>query len=150
MQLAELLKEDLIVLDFKASSKEDAINMFVETFARSGLIEDKQALKNALIEREKLGTTGVGSGIAIPHARTNCVKDLAVAFFRSIDGIDFAAIDNKPVHLIFVLLSPISAGGPYLKLLAKISKLLRNEQFRLSLMSIATPKDVIKIIQENE
>ncbi|NLI78055.1 MAG: PTS sugar transporter subunit IIA [Candidatus Riflebacteria bacterium] len=150
MQLADVFKEDLVSLDFKAENKDDAIEKFVKTIEKAGMVDDAQALKNALHEREKLGTTGVGNGIAIPHARANTIKDLTVAFFRSKDGVNFGAIDGKPVHLIFVLLAPIASGGPYLKLLAKISKLLRSDEFRGDLMEAANVKTVLQIIQENE
>lgn len=150
MQLADVLKENLVFLDFKAENKDEAIDQFVQAFEKAGMVDDAAALKNALHEREKLGTTGVGGGIAIPHARANTIKDLTVAFFRSKEGINFEAIDGKPVHLIFVLLAPLSSGGPYLKLLAKISKLLRSDEFRGDLMEAPDAQTVLQIIQENE
>jgi len=150
MQLADVFKEDLVFLDFKAENKDEAIDKFVTAIEKAGMVDDPLALKNALVEREKLGTTGIGNGIAIPHARATTVKDLTVAFFQSLEGVGFDAIDGKPVNLIFVLLSPISSGGPYLKLLAKVSKLLRSDEFRGDLMEAKDSKTVLQIIQENE
>ena len=86
----------------------------------------------------------------MPHARSSSIKELTVAFFRSNDGIDFNAIDGKPVDLIFMLLAPISSGGPYLKLLAKISRLLRSDDFRDALLKADAPAKVMEIIQEYE
>jgi len=150
MQLAEVFKEDLIFLDFEAQNKDESIEKMVKSVEKAGGVEDVQSLKTALSDREKLGTTGVGGGIAIPHARCSAVKDLTVAFFRSKNGVNFNAIDNKDVNLIFLLLAPVASGGPYLKLLAKISRLLRSDDFRASLMEAKSPRDVLEIVQENE
>jgi len=150
MQLADVFKENMIFLDFTADNKDEAINKFVGSIENCGFIEEPQTIKNALFEREKLGTTGVGGGIAIPHARCGAIKDLVVAFFRSSKGINFSSIDGKPVNLIFMLLAPIAAGGPYLKLLAKISRLLRSDEFRSSLMEAKSSKSVLQIIQDSE
>ncbi len=150
MQLVDVLKENLVFLNFEAENKEMAMEKLIAALEESGTIQEPMVLKTALYEREKLGTTGVGGGIAMPHARSSAIKDLTVAFFRSEKGIDFKSIDGKPVNLIFMLLAPISSGGPYLKLLAKISRLLRSDEFRDALMEAGTPQKVIEIIQENE
>lgn len=150
MQLAEVFKEDLIFLEFNAENKDEAIEKMVAAVEKSGGVEDSVSLKTALLDREKLGTTGVGEGIAIPHARCAAVKDLTAAFFLSRDGVSFSSIDNKPVNLIFLLLAPVASGGAYLKLLAKISRMLRSNDFRGSLMEAKTTHDVMEIIQENE
>lgn len=148
MQLVDVLKEDLVFLNFEADSKDQAIEKFIASLADTGTIKEPDVLKDALFEREKLGTTGVGGGIAMPHARSASIKDLSVAFFRSEKGIEFNAVDNKPVHIIFMLLAPISSGGPYLKLLAKISRLLRSDEFRDALTDATSAAKVMEIIQE--
>ncbi|MDD3148877.1 MAG: PTS sugar transporter subunit IIA [Candidatus Riflebacteria bacterium] len=150
MQLVDVLKENQIFLNFEAENKEKAIEKFVASLQQTGSIKEPEALKDALFEREKLGTTGVGGGIAMPHARSSAIKDLTVAFFRSEDGIDFKAIDNGPVNLVFMLLAPVSSGGPYLKLLAKISRLLRGEDFKTSLLEAKTAAEIMQIIKEND
>ena len=150
MQLVDVLKENMVFLKFKATDKDEAIDQFVKLVTDTGLVDEPTVLKEALHEREKLGTTGVGGGIAILHARSAVIKDLTVAFFRSEEGLDFKAIDGKPVHIIFMLLAPLSSGGPYLKLLAKISRLLRSDEFRASLMEATDAARVVEIIQEHE
>ncbi|HOY65460.1 MAG TPA: fructose PTS transporter subunit IIA [Candidatus Ozemobacteraceae bacterium] len=150
MQLADVLHEKMVFLDFKANGKDEAIDAFVKAIAGAGAVDEPAALKSALLEREKLGTTGVGGGIAIPHARCGAIKDLSVAFFRSADGINFGAIDGKPVNLVFLLLAPVASGGPYLKLLAKISRLLRGDEFRQALMDASGAPAVLDIIREHE
>ncbi|MGM0598232.1 MAG: PTS sugar transporter subunit IIA [Candidatus Rifleibacteriota bacterium] len=144
MQLVDVLKENQIFLNFEAENKEQAIEKFIAALEETGSIKEPDALKDAIFEREKLGTTGVGGGIAMPHARSSAIKDLTVAFFRSDKGIDFKSIDDQPVNIIFVLLAPVSSGGPYLKLLAKISRLLRSDEFRSSLLEA---KDAEKIME---
>ncbi len=150
MQLVDVLKENQIFLNFEAENKDKAIEKFVSSLQQSGSIKEPEALKDALFEREKLGTTGVGGGIAMPHARSSAIKDLTVAFFRSEAGIDFKAIDSSPVNLVFMLLAPVSSGGPYLKLLAKISRLLRSEEFKSSLLAAKSPAEIMQIIKEND
>ncbi|NLM18184.1 MAG: PTS sugar transporter subunit IIA [Candidatus Riflebacteria bacterium] len=150
MQLLDYLKENMVFLNFDATTKEAAIEQFISLIENTGAVKEPAVLKDALFEREKLGTTGVGDGCAIPHARSGAIKDLTVAFFRSEKGFDFKAIDNEPVHIVFLLLAPISSSGPYLKLLAKISKLLRMEDFRASLLKAKTKNDIIQIIKDND
>lgn len=150
MQLAELCKENMVFLDFTAENKDDALNRMVKAVEAAGGVDDVNGLRQALIEREKLGTTGVGGGVAIPHARSASIKDLSIAFFRSKAGIQFNAIDSKPVQLVFLLLAPLSAGGPYLKLLAKISRLLRNDDFRAALQEAGSAAEVIKTLREHD
>lgn len=150
MQLVDVLKENMIFLNFEASNKEEAIEKFINSLEKTGTIKEPNALKDALLEREKLGTTGIGQGIAMPHARSSAIKDLTVAFFRSEKGIDFKSMDSEPVHLVFLLLAPVTAGGPYLKLLAKISRLLRGDDFRTALMEAKDVSSVLQIIQDND
>ena len=150
MQLVDVLKENMIFLNFEANNKEEAIEKFINSLDKTGTIKEPNALKDALLEREKLGTTGIGQGIAMPHARSSAIKDLTVAFFRSEKGIDFKSMDSEPVHLVFLLLAPVTAGGPYLKLLAKISRLLRGDDFRTALMEAKDVSSVLQIIQDND
>ena len=150
MQLVDVLKENMIFLNFEAANKEEAIEKFINSLERTGTIKEPNALKDALLEREKLGTTGIGQGIAMPHARSSAIKDLTVAFFRSEKGIDFKSMDSEPVHLIFLLLAPVTAGGPYLKLLAKISRLLRSDDFRKALLEAKDVANILQIIQDND
>lgn len=150
MQLVDVLKENLVFLNFEAENKDQAIEKFITSLEKTGVIKEPAALKDALFEREKLGTTGVGGGIAMPHARSSAIKDLTVAFFRSEEGIEFKAIDNIPVNIVFMLLAPVSSGGPYLKLLAKISRMLRSSDFKDALMEAKDAAAVMQIIQEND
>ncbi len=150
MQLTKILTDKHIFLNFEAETKEVAIEKFIELLADTDSIKDAAVLKDALFEREKLGTTGVGSGIAMPHARSSAINKLTVAFYRSEKGFDFKSTDDAPVNIVFLLLAPVSSGGPYLKLLAKISRLLRSDEFRDSLMTAKDVEEVLQIIKDND
>ncbi len=103
-----------------------------------------------LMEREELGSTGIGQGIAIPHGKSDTVSDLAAAFGVSADGVSFDSLDGEPVNIFFLLVAPEGAAGAHLKALARISSLLKDKYFRKSLLSAQSPGEVIKIIQEEE
>ena len=117
--------------------------------AKSPNIQDKNVIKKALMEREELGSTGIGKGIAIPHAKTDTASKLTIAFGISREKIDFNSLDNEGVN-IFVFASPIEDSQIYLKVLARISRLIRNESFRNKLLSCQKPEDIIKFIGEEE
>jgi PTS system nitrogen regulatory IIA component len=107
-----------------------------------------EAMLNVLLEREKLGSTGIGDGIAIPHGKMSGLNDLMISFGRSKDGIDFNAMDGKPVHLFFLLMAPENSAGQHLKILAKLSRMLKDTNFRKKLMSAKSKDELYKIIEE--
>lgn len=134
MQLTEVLSPDLILPKLKGETKLDVITEFADAIALVHPELDKDAISNILLEREKLGSTGIQDGIAIPHGKVSVLKDIVVAFGRSAHGIDFQAHDNKLTHLFFVLLAPENATGHHLKLLARLSRLLKQVDLRNQLM----------------
>jgi len=105
---------------------------------------------DVLMEREKLGSTGIGDGIAIPHGKLKGLDNLLLSFGRSREGVDFESIDGKPVHLFFLLMAPESSTGQHLKALAKISRMLKDERFRSELMSARSAEDLFKTIAEKD
>ena len=126
MEISDLLDEDSVIADLKATSKKQALQKLAEEVHRvAGL--DERAVFDVLMEREKLGTTGVGNGIAIPHGKLPGLERLYGMFARVTPAIDFQAIDGNPVDLIFLLLAPESAGADHLKALARVSRLLRDK-----------------------
>jgi fructose-specific phosphotransferase system IIA component len=116
----------------------------------SGKVSDQNHFVSAVLEREKLGSTAIGAGIAIPHARANTVNEVSIAFARSSQGIDFNSADGDPVNLIFLLAAPVESGSLYLKLLARISRLLRYQDLIDSLKNATTKEEVISIIASKE
>ena len=123
---------------------------FAATITNGGLKIDKANIIDVLRQREKLGSTGIGDGVAIPHGKISALADLTVCFGRSKDGICFDSMDGKPVHLFFLLLAPENSSGQHLKALAKISKMLKVPSFRERLMEAKTKSDLYKIIIEQD
>jgi len=131
MKLGEIIPEGGILDDLKSTQKEDVIKEMVAALVKTGRIEEGTSKKviKALMDREELGSTGIGAGVAVPHAKHDSITDLVGAFGRSKKGINFDALDGEPVHVLFLLLSSKSASGAHLEALAYISRLVRDEKF---------------------
>ncbi len=131
MKLGEIIPEGAILDDMKSTQKEDVIKEMVQALVKAGRVEEaafKKVIK-ALMDREELGSTGIGAGVAVPHAKPDSITNLVGAFGRSKKGINFEALDGEPVHVFFLLLSSRSESGAHLEALAYISRLVRNERF---------------------
>ncbi len=150
MALTELMNEKLINLDLKANNKIDVITELADLMYGSGEIKDKELFLESVIEREGMGSTGIGYGVAIPHCRADIAKRLIIAFGRSNEEVEFDAIDNRKVNLFFMLAAPKQDAGAYLKALAELCRLLNQEEFRKTLMNAQSPKEVIDIIDRYE
>lgn len=150
MELTDFITPQLIKLELASTQKVDAIKELIALLDKAGYVTDAEAFLKSVLEREKVGSTGIGKGIAIPHSRTSTVREVVVAVGRSMDGIEFEALDNKPVHLIFLIAAPIESGGLYLKALARLSRLLRYQEFRNELMEAKSVEDVLKVISSEE
>lgn len=148
--ISELLQDSFIDLQMDAQDKNSAIDKLSGMLSSSGKVVDHDHFFNAVLEREKLGSTAIGAGIAIPHARANTVKEISIAFARSGKGIDFNSVDGDPVHLIFLLAAPVESGSLYLKLLARISRLLRYQDLIDDLKKATTKEEVVRIIAAKE
>ena len=139
MEMVDLLVPDAVVANLKASSKKQALQELSQQAATlTGLHE--RVIFDVLLQREKLGTTGIGRGIAIPHGKMQELKKLHGLFARLPKAIDFDAIDEQPVDLIFMLLAPVSAGAAHLKALARVSRLLRDESVCAKLRGADDPE----------
>ncbi|HAR33577.1 MAG TPA: PTS fructose transporter subunit IIA [Desulfobacter sp.] len=149
MKISDILKLDAIIADLKAKNKPEAIKELSQAVSpvAGAEVEDVAAV---LMEREHLGSTGIGGGIAIPHGKLETVKSIAVGFGRSIKGIEFESLDNRPVHLFFLLLTPEHSTGGHLKVLAQISKLLKMDQFKERLLAAGSTEQIHQIILEND
>jgi PTS system nitrogen regulatory IIA component len=150
MQILDFLSVDSVKLSMESKNKKDAIKELVEVLFKSGKVKDKKKMIQTLMEREDLGSTGIGQGIAIPHGKSDTVSDLAAAFGVSTEGVSFDSLDGEPVNIFFLLVAPEGAAGAHLKALARISSLLKDKYFRKSLLSAQSAEEVIKIIQEEE
>jgi nitrogen PTS system EIIA component len=137
MKISELLNEKLIISDLKARAKKQALEEMVACLTANRNDIDARELYAVLIEREKLGSTGIGNGIAIPHGKLDGLDTICLVFARSDGGIDFDSLDGKPVHLVFLLVAPSNSAGAHLKALARLSRLLKEKNFRDDLLGAA-------------
>jgi len=153
MQIMDFLSKKAIITDIKSTKKEDVIKELVDVLVNAGEVEKRHRNKlvDALMTRESLGSTAIGQGIAIPHAKSDSLEKLVAAFGLSKKGLDFDSLDGEPAYIFFLLLAPQDSAGPHLKALARISRLLKDKYFRDSLRACTDDKAVIKIIiQEDE
>jgi len=149
MKIVDFLKPGLIIENLTSQNKQDILKEFSQCIEKAlGLKADK--VFNVLIEREKLGSTGIGEGVAIPHGKLSDIPELVCCFGRSQRGIEFEAIDNKPVYLIFLLLAPENSAGTHLKALAKISKILKDPGFRKQILEAESAEKIYQIIKEED
>jgi fructose-specific phosphotransferase system IIA component len=150
IKLHSLLNEKVIDLDFKEKKKARLIAALVDLLSRSGKLRNKKSFLRSILEREKLGSTGIGNGVAIPHAKSGSIKGFALAFAKSKEGVDFGALDGEKVFLFFVFASPPEPVGEHLKVLAKISYLIKDKFIVDLLKQAKDAKEVIKIIRAHE
>ncbi len=150
MRLSEYLDYRLIYLDVAAKEKKDAITKVVELMKKNKVINNADEFLEEIFQRESLGSTAIGRGVALPHTRTKSVKKLIIAFARLTKGIDFGAEDREPVRLIFVIGTPADTVGEYLKILAKLSRLLKEGGLRKKLLKAQSAQEVLDLIVEAE
>jgi fructose-specific phosphotransferase system IIA component len=150
MKISDLLTEDLVVTSLEGTSKDDIINAIVDLVATSPKVLDKNKVREAVFEREQIMSTGVGDGFAIPHGKTDAVSDIVAAFAITAIPIDYESLDEKPVRLVFLLVSKANMVGPHIKLLSRISRLMNKTEFRTKLLDVKSPKDIIDMFKQEE
>jgi len=151
VNLVDFLPEAAIQPDLKSHAKKEVLKELVQALSSAHGIKDSANILEALLEREELGSTGIGQGIAIPHGKSDSVSGVVAALGISKRGIDFDALDGEPVHIFFMLIAPSNSAGIHLKILAKISRLLKDKFFRQALREAKTSRDALKLIKdENE
>ena len=150
MRISELLQKESIALGRKPQDKADAIGQMVELLAKSGSLEDKKKFKQAILERERLSTTGIGEGIAIPHGKSSAVKRAALAAMVVPQGVDFASADGAPVHLLFMIAVPEEGAELHLEVLERLAALLMDEDFRKRLTAAKDAAEFLHILSIEE
>ncbi|MDX2469844.1 MAG: PTS sugar transporter subunit IIA [SAR324 cluster bacterium] len=150
MQLNEFLKESLIISQFEADSKSQALQQLVEQLSVEFSSINKESILNLIIEREGLITTGIGSGVAVPHCKSSEVNELTVVLARSSKGIDFEALDGEPCYLFFMLIAPENSTSTHLKALAKIARIAKDEKIRAGLEACESSAEMLSFITEQE
>jgi len=148
--LRNLLKNGAIILDLKEKTRDDAIRFLVEQLVEKELLPELHVPLAEVMAREKLLSTGITHGLAIPHAKTKRTKEIVMAFGRSKDGVDFEAIDKKPSHYIFLILTPTKSHSQHVKVIARISRLFKKPEFLESVQSVRTPEDFLKLVADEE
>ncbi|PLX15745.1 MAG: PTS sugar transporter subunit IIA [Candidatus Muiribacterium halophilum] len=150
MELSNVLREDAIIMDIKSKDKDSIIEELIDSLKEKNIISCGDSFKKSVIAREKLGSTGIGKGIAIPHGKVQGLDEVVLSLGLSKTGVDFDALDDKKVHCIFLIgASPEKSSG-YLQVLAKLSRMVRYPEFRDKLINSKNPKDVIDIILNYE
>jgi len=150
MKLSEILSLEVIEPNLKSTDKDSVLEELVDLLFNTNKIKDKDKILEEVKKREELMSTGIGHGVAIPHAKSKGVDKLIASFGRSKNGIDFKSLDGELVHLFFLLLSPEDITGPHIKALAKISRLLKHHYIREMLRSAASPEKILELIRQEE
>lgn len=150
MKIEDILREPCVLDDLKGKTKRDVLVELVEALRKEDFVENVDRAVHVILEREKLGSTGIGEGVAIPHGKIKGLKNILCAFGRSEDGVDFDAIDMKPVHILFLLLAPEDSATLHLKMLSRISKILRDQSFRKNLMEYRNSHEIYTGIIEED
>lgn len=150
MKISDILSADVIAVNMDVADKEDAINKIIGLSAKSNKILDIDKVTQTINEREKLVSTGVGKGFAIPHGKTDAISDVAAAFIITKNPIDFDSIDGEPVRFIFLLVGKENLLNTHIKLLSRISRLMNKDEFREALLDAKTSDEVLKIFQDEE
>lgn len=152
MKILEFLSKKAIITDLKSTKKEDVIKELVEALISAEEIEKRYQNKliETLMARESLGSTAIGQGVAIPHAKIEGIKNLIAAFGLSKKGVEFDSLDGEPAYIFFLLVAPQDSAGPHLKALARISRLLKDKYFRDNLRACQDAKSVINIISQED
>ena len=150
MKISEILSKQAIKIGITATTKEEALKELVDILTQVEDIGDSRSIVKALIERENLGSTGIGQGIAIPHGKTDKVKRLVAVLGISKPGVNFDALDGEPVYIFFLLVAPKATAGPHLKALAQISRLLRDSYFCELIRKCRTAEEVFNLVKNEE
>ncbi|MFP4114698.1 MAG: PTS sugar transporter subunit IIA [Spirochaetota bacterium] len=148
MSLSDLIQPDVVKVPLAARSKSEAIAELLDVLVHAGKVSDREHAMNALFERESLGSTGLESGIAVPHAKTGAVTRLTLAIGISPEGIDFQSADGEPSRIFFLMLAPPDQSGPHIEALSEIARLARAPAFLKALARAESAQEVVELINE--
>ena len=150
MKISEILRQDFIIADLSGKDKQSVLTELTHFLEVNGAIKNKDALYSALIEREKLGSTGIGENVAIPHAKSEEIDQILTLFGRSVEGVDFDSLDKKPVHFVCLVVAPAHSTGHHLKALARISRLLKNQNLRDGILKAQNKNEIYSILLDED
>ena len=150
MQLTEILTPERIKIPLSARTKQEAIEELLDLLVANGDVRDREPALQAVTERERTRSTGIGNGLAVPHGKCSAVDGLVMAMGVAPEGIDFQSVDGRPVTLVALLLAPVDQTGPHIQALARISRVLTTESVRRRAKTATRPAQLLKIIAEEE
>ncbi|GMO67010.1 MAG: PTS sugar transporter subunit IIA [Endomicrobiia bacterium] len=150
MKIMDFLDQDSVIIDLKASDKKLAIVELVEILKIEKKVKKTDEVIDVVLEREKLGSTGIGQGVAIPHGKIDALREQIGVLGVSQKGIEFNSLDGEPVHIIFLLVGPVDVVGQHLKALSRISRLFKDKFLRQAIRNANTAEEVVKIIQQED
>ncbi len=150
MKIVDFLRKESCVASLSSLVKEDVLRELCDLLDKNGDVDDGEAIFEAVMMREQLGSTGIGEHVAIPHAKSPGVKNLVAAFGLSKEGVEYVSVDDKPVRIIFLLVASDNATGVHLKALARISRLLKKPEFRKKLENVSSSDDIYSIIAKED
>lgn len=150
MKLTDFLKVEHIIPDLKGNSKEEVINELIDVFKSDPKVEDLEKVREAVLEREKIMSTGVGKGFAIPHGKTGAIKEILAAFGKSNNPIEYQSLDNEPVHLVFLLVGKDNLVSSHIKLLSRISRMMNDDGFRSALINTQSSEEILNMFKKEE
>ncbi|MBU1207754.1 MAG: PTS sugar transporter subunit IIA [Proteobacteria bacterium] len=150
MKILDILDKRMIIPQLASTNKEGVLRELIRAIAQVEKQVDENRLMEILLERESLGSTGIGEGVAIPHGKSKDAKRLLASFGRSLAGMDFQAMDGKPTHLFFLLVAPENSAGTHLKALARISRLMKDNVFRKRLMEVNSGEEIYSLFSAED
>ena len=150
MKIEEILKRELVITDLVGKNKPEVIKEMTQCLKKNNMIKDDQALFETLMERERLGSTGIGENVAIPHGKSDEVMQIIIVFARSINGVDFESLDQKPVHFVCMVIAPAHSTGQHLKVLARISRLFKNQGLREGVLKSENSEAIYSTLLEED
>jgi fructose-specific phosphotransferase system IIA component len=150
MKLSDLLTDKFVINDLVGESKEEIIDELINLFKDDPRVVDLEKVRHAVHEREKIMSTGVGKNFAIPHGKTDAVKEILCAFAKSNKPIDYQALDGEPVYLFFLLIGKDNLVSLHIKLLSRISRMMTKDHFREKLLAASTKDEIIELFKEEE
>ena len=150
MKLSDILRESCVVADIKGKTKKEILRELVGPLKDTNLIDNVDAVVKIIMERERLGSTGIGDGVAIPHGKMKNIDSIICAVGRSQEGVDFDAVDRQPVHIFFLVLAPEDSASLHLKVLSRISKILRDPSFRKTILKLANAHEIYANVIETD
>jgi len=150
MKIDEILKKESVIADLVGENKLEIIQEMTSCLKQNNIIKDDQALFTTLMEREKLGSTGIGENVAIPHGKSDELTQIITVFARSLGGVDFESLDQKPVHFVCMVIAPAHSTGQHLKALARISRLFKNQALREGILKAEDSNAIYSILLEKD